>query len=186
MINTKETCELVSDSQIRDYIVNYLVKYNSKDFINFIDANPNRRKVFISFEYNDVLQHSMFILKTATDYRIALDLVASYAVAMPPRKVVQNGHMSKIMKNIFIEYTQMLNNNDLLDIYDKISDYEESENITLKMNYVNGYLLVLWLLTPPVSIYTTYLVNIKMSYHVICWKLIKLIGTICPAASSLN
>lgn len=132
MINTTKTCELVSDSQIRDYIVNYLVKYNSKDFINFIDANPNRRKVFISFEYNDVLQHSMFILKTATDYRIALDLVASYAVAMPPRKVVQNGHMSKIMKNIFIEYTQMLNNNDLLDIYDKISDYEESENITLK------------------------------------------------------
>lgn len=132
MINTKETCELVNSSQIRNYIVNYLIKYNSKDFIDFISANPNKRKVFISFGYNIDFKPSTFVLRTATDYHTSLGLVACYAVAMPPRKVVQNGHMSKITKSIFTEYTQMLNNNDLLDIYDKISDYEEPENIALE------------------------------------------------------
>lgn len=132
MINTKETCELVNSSQIRNYIVNYLIKYNSKDFIDFISANPNKRKVFISFDYNIDFKPSTFVLRTATDYHTSLGLVACYAVAMPPRKVVQNGHMSKITKSIFTEYTQMLNNNDLLDIYDKISDYEEPENIALE------------------------------------------------------
>lgn len=132
MINTKETCELVSDSQIRDYIVNYLVKYNSKDFIDFINANPHKRKVFIGFDYNIDFKPSTFVLRTATDYHSSLGLAASYAVAMPPRKVIQNGHMSKITKDIFTEYAQGLNDNDLLDIYDKISDYEESQNIALE------------------------------------------------------
>lgn len=132
MINTTKKCELVSDSQIRDYIVDYLVKHNSKDFIDFISANPNKRKVFIGFGYNIDYKPSTFVLRTATDYHTSLGLVASYAVAMPSRKVVQNGHMSKITKNIFTEYTQMLSNDDLLDIYDKIIDYEEPENIVLE------------------------------------------------------
>ena len=132
MINTKKTCELVSDSQIRGYIFDYLIKYNSKELINFINANPNKHKIFISFNYNIDFKHSTFIFRTATDYHTSVGLVAGYAVAMPPHKVVQNGHMSKITKNIFTEYTQMLNNNDILDIYDNISDYEESENIALE------------------------------------------------------
>ena len=131
MINTEEKCELISDSQIRDYIVGYLIKHNSKDFIDFISANPNKRKVFIGFGYNDTLKYSTFILETVADHhRASRDLVANYAVAIPSRKV-QNSLILKIMKSIFTKYTLMLNNSDLIDIYYEIGDYEVSENIAL-------------------------------------------------------
>ena len=129
MINTKETCEFVSSSQIRDYIVNYLVKYNSKDFINFIDANPNRRKVFIGFDYNPDLNRSMFLFQATGMSGGVIYLSGKHGITISYSKIKNNPVES--IKDIFVQYTQKLKAEDLADIYDKLLNSPESENIAL-------------------------------------------------------
>ena len=129
MINTKETCELVSSSQIRDYIVNYLVKYNSKDFINFINANPNKRKVFIGFDYNPALKRSMFLFQATGMSGTFYYPAGKHGITISYSKI-KNDPVENI-KDIFVQYVQKLKAEDLTDIYDKILNSPKSENIAL-------------------------------------------------------
>ena len=128
MINTKETCEPVSDSQIRDYIVDYLVKHNSKDFIDFINTNPNRHKVFIGFNYNFNLNRSMFFFQAA-GMSDTLYLVGKHGITISYSKI-QNDPVENT-KNIFVKYAQKLKAEDLVDIYNAILNSPISENIAL-------------------------------------------------------
>lgn len=129
MINTKETCELVSDNQIRDYIVDYLIKYNSKDFIDFISANPNRRKVFIGFDYNPDLKRSMFLFQAIGTHGTFYYPAGKHGITVSYSKI-KNDPVENI-KDIFVQYTQKLKAEDLIDIYDEILNDSISENIAL-------------------------------------------------------
>lgn len=129
MINTKETCESVSDSQIRDYIVDYLIKYNSKDFIGFINTNPNRRKVFIGFDYNPDLNRSMFLFQATGMSGGVFYLAGRHGITISYSKIKNNPVENT--KDIFVKYTQKLNAEDLTDIYGVILNSPESENIAL-------------------------------------------------------
>lgn len=129
MINTKETCEPVSDSQIRDYIVDYLVKYSSKDFIDFINANPNRRKVFIGFDYNPDLNRSMFLFQATGISGGVIYLSGRHGITISYSKIKNNP--AENIKDIFVQYAQKLKAKDLIDIYDEILNSPESENIAL-------------------------------------------------------
>lgn len=129
MINTKETCEYVSDSQIRDYIVNYLIKYNSKDFIDFINTNPNKRKVFIGFAYNPDLNRSMFLFQATGMSGSVIYLSGKHGITISYSKIKNNPVES--IKDIFVQYAQKLNAEDLTDIYGVILNSPESENIAL-------------------------------------------------------
>lgn len=129
MINTKETCEPVSDSQIRDYIVDYLVKYSSKDFIDFINANPNRRKVFIGFDYNPDLNRSMFLFQATGMSGTFYYPAGKHGITISYSKIKNNP--AENIKDIFVQYAQKLKAEDLIDIYDEILNSPESENIAL-------------------------------------------------------